>query len=139
MKYKLKILSKSDDTDIFNMLQQIPYDENGFINSIKGKTFEEYKSWLLGCYENAQQKEIIDGWKVPQTTFWFFVDGEPIGFGKIRHLLTDNLRHEGGTLGYSICPTQRGKGYGKVLLSEMLKECKIQLIDNLQHKLITYT
>lgn len=42
---------------------------------------------------------------------------------KIRHILTDKLLADGGTIGYSIRPGQRNKGFGKILLSELIKEC----------------
>lgn len=28
------------------MLQELPSEENGFINPVKDKTFDEYKEWL---------------------------------------------------------------------------------------------
>jgi hypothetical protein len=46
MNIELKKLSISDDMDIYEMLQEIPKDENGFINTVNGKSFEEYKEWL---------------------------------------------------------------------------------------------
>ena len=47
MNYELRKLTISDDVDIYEMLQEIPKDENGFINSTNGRTFEEYKQWLI--------------------------------------------------------------------------------------------
>jgi len=54
----------------------------------------------------------MDGWKVPQSVFWLFVDEKPIGMSKIRHFLNDKSLREGGTLGYTIIPDERNKGYG---------------------------
>lgn len=128
MDYKLKKLSVDDGNDIFEMLQQIPKDENGFINNIYGLTFDDYKKWLIESDLNSQKTEIEDGWKVPQSVFWLFIDEKPIGMGKIRHFLTDKLLQEGGTLGYAIVPDERNKGYGTILLRELLKEaCKLNI------------
>ena len=88
-----------------------------------GKSFDEYTEWLRKCVADAKQAGVIDGWKVPQTTYWLYVDKKSVGYGKIRHLLTDKLLADGGTLGYSIRPSQRNKGFGKILLSELVKEC----------------
>lgn len=49
--------------------------------------------------------------------------------GKIRYFLTDNLIEEGGILGYAIIPSERNKGYGTILLKELLKETKKLSID----------
>lgn len=122
MNYKLKKLSVDDGMDVYDLLQQIPQTENGFINNMYQTTFEEFKNRLLQCSLEAEQLDIVDGWKVPQTTYWLFVDKKPVGIGKIRHFLTDKLLEDGGTIAYSISPCDRNKGYGTVLLNELLKE-----------------
>ena len=68
---------------------------------------------------------------VPQTIYWLYADGQPVGFGKLRHRLTDKLRLDGGHAGYSIRPSHRGKGYGKALLGYLIKEAKALGIDRL--------
>ena len=68
---------------------------------------------------------------VPQTIYWLYADGQPVGFGKLRHRLTDKLRLEGGHTGYSIRPSHRGKGYGKALLGYLVEEAKALGIDRL--------
>ncbi len=65
---------------------------------------------------------------VPETTYWLYVDGRPVGIGKLRHYLNDNLRIDGGHVGYFIRPSERGKGYGNLSLRELLKEAKQKLI-----------
>lgn len=120
---KLVQLMENYDHGIYEMLQEIPQNENGFINPIYGKSFEQYLLWLQKCDEDSKQAEIVDGWKVPQTTFWLLNNEYPVGYGKIRHLLTDKLREDGGTIGYSIRPSERGKGYGNELLRLLIKEC----------------
>lgn len=129
MDYQLRKLSIDDGIDIFKMLQRIPKDENGYINNINGLSFEDYKGWLLKSESNSQKIEIEDGWKVPGTVYWLYVNGSPVGMGKIRHLLTEQLMREGGTIGYAIVPEERGKGYGKILLGELLKEAHSMGID----------
>ena len=123
MNFELKKLAINDDVDIYEMLQEIPKDENGFINTVNGMTFEEYKKWLI--HSDSMSKGIgLEDWQVPSSSYWLFVDGHPVGKGNIRHFLTDKLRAEGGHIGYAIRPSERNKGYGTVLLKMIIKEAK---------------
>lgn len=120
---ELRKLRVDDGNEIYQMLQEIPEEENGFINPVHGKSPDEYAGWLKCCAEDAERTEIVDGWKVPETVYWMFADGNPVGFGKIRHFLTDRLLADGGTIGYAIRPSERNKGYGNRLLGELVKAC----------------
>ncbi|WP_455716401.1 GNAT family N-acetyltransferase [Anaerosporobacter sp.] len=119
---KLIKLKVTDGNDIYEMLQEIPKNENGYINSVNGMTFHEYKEWLIRENNFSQYDEIKDGWKVPSSTYWIYVNGKPVGMGKIRHFLTEQLYREGGHIGYAIRPSERNKGYGKRLLKELINE-----------------
>ena len=121
---ELKKLSINDGLDVYNMLQDIPLDENGYHNSANGIAYEEYKEWLVKKEKDANQIGIIDGWRVPQTTFVLYVEGVPVGYGSIRHFLTDALREVGGHIGYCISPLYRKKGYGKELLKRLIIEAR---------------
>lgn len=121
MNYKLRKLSPDDGRDIYAMLQELPKDENGFINGCNGKTYDEFKAWLIKS-NNVANGIGLKEWMVPQNIYWLYINGVPVGIGKIRHYLTDKLREEGGHVGYAIIPSQRNKGYGKILLS-MLIDC----------------
>lgn len=126
---ELKRSSVDDGLDIYTMLQEIPAEENGLINKANGLTFDEYKEWLIVKQRDSEQEGIVDGWKVPSTTFWLYADGIPVGFGSVRHFLTETLRKAGGNIGYGIAPAFRGKGYGKELLRLLLNEAKEMGID----------
>ena len=80
---ELKRLSVDDGLDIYTMLQEIPAEENGLINKANGLTFDEYKEWLIVKQRDSEQEGIVDGWKVPSTTFWLYADGIPGGFGSV--------------------------------------------------------
>lgn len=129
MKFELKRLTANDGSDVYDMLQAIPVDENGFMNGVNGMSFDEFRTWLVGQAKSAEMTQIVDGWKVPQSTYWLYVDDCPVGMGKIRHFLTDKLREEGGHIGYAIAPNARKRGYGKILLRELLKEARRLGID----------
>ncbi len=119
---ELRRLSVDDGMDVYIMLQEIPKEENGLVNKGNGLSFEEYKEWLKQKYVESEQIGLVDGWKVPSTTYWLYVDGKPVGFGSVRHFLTDALREVGGNIGYGIAPKYRGKGYGKELLRLLLEQ-----------------
>ncbi len=129
MTLELKALSADDGRDVYEMLQELPCDENGFVNAANGLSFKAYRTWLERCRRDAEQEGIVDGWRVPQSTFWLYADGRPVGIGKIRHFLTEALRREGGTIGYAVRPSERGKGFGKALLSALLEKCRELSID----------
>ena len=40
---ELRAISQADGLDVYDMLQSLPKDENGFMNGTGGKTYEEYK------------------------------------------------------------------------------------------------
>ena len=126
MPIRLVPLSANDGEDVYAMLQAIPAEENGFVNAMAGKSREEFRAWLIRQEENAKKTEIEDGWRVPQAVFWLYVDGHPVGMGKLRYFLTDALRKAGGHIGYAIAPAERGKGYGKQLLKCLLLEAKFR-------------
>lgn len=44
---ELRKLSPDDGRDVYDMLQELPRDENGFINGCNGKTYDEFKKWLI--------------------------------------------------------------------------------------------
>ena len=124
MRLTMHRVSADDGKDVYFFLQQLPYDENGFINSVAGMTYDEYQLWLKGAADACRQEGIVDGWKVPQSIYWLYLDGQPIGCGKVRHFLTDSLRDAGGHIGLSIHPAFRGRGYGKTFLAMLIEECR---------------
>jgi len=121
MRAELKKLSPNDGVEVYNLLQEIPKDENGFINGANGISFDDYKEWLIKC-DNMANGVALEDWMVPQHIYWLYVDGNPVGMGKLRTRLTDKLRLDGGHCGYGIASSQRRKGYGTLLVQMMAKE-----------------
>lgn len=121
---ELKQLSLKDGIDIYNLLQDIPLDEMGFYNSANGLTYDKFKNWLIQKDKNAKQVGLLDGWRVPETTFFLYVDDTPVGLGSIRHFLTAGLLKVGGHIGYAISPKYRSLGYGKAILKHLLVEAR---------------
>ena len=70
---ELRKLSIEDGTDVYEMLQEMPANENGLMNKANGMSFAQYKNWLIAKQAESAQKSLADGWKVPSTTFWLYV------------------------------------------------------------------
>ncbi len=51
-------------------------------------------------------------------------DGALIGCCQLRHHLTDKTKICGGHVGYEVRPSQRGKGYGKLILKAVIEHAK---------------
>lgn len=107
------------------MLQGIKDGENGFMNDVFGKTYEEFKSWLKHQDDFSVGKNLPQGW-IPYTTYFLYDNGLPIGFGRVRHETSEYLQKVvgAGEIGYAISKKYRGKGYGNILFKEILKKCK---------------
>ncbi len=127
MHIELRELSLTDGQDLLDMLREIGPGESGFMNAAHDLTPEQFASYLQRQVDMSHGLIEPDR-AVPQTTYWLYVDGHPVGMGKLRHRLNDDLRKLGGHLGYAIRPTERGKGYGTLICAELLKKAKEKAI-----------
>lgn len=120
----IRQLSLSDDIKVYEMLQRISPCENEFKNTAYGLTYDEFQKWLIQQDSWSRGENLPDGY-VAQTVFWLFDDRIPVGFGKIRHSLTEKSMEIGGNIGYAIDPIHRGKGYATILLCELIKKADV--------------
>lgn len=123
MLIELKELSQQDGIEILDMIKEIGPGENGFMNSGYDMGYGDFPKYLEENANYAKGINLPEGY-VPQNIYWLFADSRPVGIGKLRHYLNDFLREHGGHIGYCIRPSERGKGYGKTILREVLKEAK---------------
>lgn len=84
---------------------------------------DDYEGWLEKL--NADYTRTPSEEKVPARTYFLVRerDGRIVGMINIRLALNERLRRYGGHIGYSIRPTERGKGYNKINLYLGLKVC----------------
>ena len=132
----LKRLSTKDGIKIYNMLQEIPEVENGFMNGAKGLTYEEFKDWLV-IQDNISKGVGLEDWMTDQIIYWFYIDSVPVGFGKVRHRPTKQQKKVGGHVGYAIKPSERNKGYGKLLLDLLIDKARDRAIDKVQFTILS--
>lgn len=121
--FELKELSLEDEVEIYEMLQEIGPGENGFENRGYFVEYKNFQDYLKGNLEMSKGLNLMKDC-VPQTIYWLFKDEKPIGVGKLRHYLNENLMKTGGHIGYCIRPGKRGFGYGNLILSQLLKKAK---------------
>lgn len=124
MDYELRQLSLENGIAEYNMLQDIDREEYGFTNEVNGMSFEQYREWLAQENDFSQAKNLPKNW-IPQTSYFLYVDGIPVGIARIRHYSSDLLEKQGvGNFGYGIAKAHRGKGYGNVLFAGLIDKCK---------------
>jgi len=96
--------------------QEIP----GFASMSTGDFAVDVRNAL----NHAKGIDLPDGW-VPANTFWLIRNGKTIlGILQLRHALTPFLEAEGGHIGYSVRPSERGKGYASRMLAMALDEAR---------------
>lgn len=69
----------------------------------------------------SEGRELRSGW-VPQTTWFWQVDGDLAGVISLRHQLTPGLERHGGHIGYSTAPSHRRRGVATHMLRAVLGE-----------------
>lgn len=117
-------------------------DAAAFINE-----FYEYGSEINGTGGLQHFAENYEGWleklerdytmvpgeeRVPARTYFLVRESDRriVGMINIRLALNEHLRRFGGHIGYSIRPTERGKGYNNLNLYLGLKVCRQYGIDS---------
>ena len=85
---------------------------------------DSYEKWLELCELDKHIEDIKPEWS--NATNYLLVDesGKVYGFCSLRHHLKGELINIGGNIGYSIRPTERGRGYGKLQLKLALIEAE---------------
>ncbi len=102
------------------------YKYNSEINGTGGlhRYLDDYEGWLKKLDEDYTREPNEE--KVPARTYFLIRenDNRIIGMINIRLALNEKLKKFGGNIGYSIRPTERGKGYNKINLYLGLKVCQ---------------
>lgn len=122
---KLEIPSIERKLDAIDYINEF-IEYNSEVNGSGGldRYLEDYEGWLDKLEKDYTT--IASEERVPARTYFLVreIDNRIIGMVNIRLALNEKLRKSGGNIGYSIRPTERGKGYNKINLYLALQICK---------------
>ena len=131
---ELRRPSLADKETVLEMMEefekyQSPHD-GGFWDT---ENFS-YEEWLESNQNQEMGINLTEGW-VPSIQFVSFDDvGRALGFLNLRLRLNEGLLNYAGHIGYSIRPSERGKGYAKEILRQGLQVAKEK---NIKRALVT--
>ena len=126
---KLVAPSLDDKESALSMLEEIkkidaglPWQYSGLANLEESSSYEE---WIQERENEKSGINLREGF-VPATTLFLkrLSDNKICGSISIRHELNEFLLNFGGHIGYSVTPSERGKGYGKLQLKKAIEEAK---------------
>ena len=88
------------------------------------RRFDRTQDWLDQT-EALKREETTPAGMVPSTQFLYVrrSDRKVVGVIQIRHRFNEYLERFGGHIGYSVCPTERRKGYAAQMLARVLPIC----------------
>ena len=113
----------SDHKKTYALYNTFPKEENGYINSVYGYSYEQFLEWIEKKRNWSLGKELPENF-VADTTFVLVDDDEYVGVFNLRHYLNDFLREGPGHIGYCISPIYRRRGYATKGLAMVLQKAK---------------
>ena len=121
---EIRELNWQDADAIYQVLKELPADENGFMNPYYGIDKETFMHETMPkLIDTANGINLKPGY-VPQTYYFLWEDNHIVGIYKLRHYLNENLRNGSGHIGYGILPAYRNQGYAKKGLALLLDIAK---------------
>ena len=115
---------KGDAADYIREFREYQSEINGTGGLDRFVDSGNYEGWLEKL--SMDYTRIPDEKRVPARTYFLVreSDSRIVGMINIRLALNERLSHYGGNIGYSIRPTERGKGYNNINLYLGLKVCR---------------
>ena len=124
----------ADKETILEMMAQFEQTQSAHDGGFWDADDFVYEAWLESNRDMEMGLGIPEGWVPAVQLVAFARDGQAVGFLNLRLRLSAYLLEEGGHIGYSIRPSERGKGYAKEALRQGLQVAKEK---NIKRALVT--
>ena len=131
---KLRRPTLADKEAILNMMTEFEETQSAHDGGFWDADDFVYEAWLESNRDMEMGLGIPEGWLPAVQLVAFARDGQAVGFLNLRLRLSAYLLEEGGHIGYSIRPSERGKGYAKEALRQGLQVAKEK---NIKRALVT--
>jgi predicted acetyltransferase len=124
--YKLVKATKEYKKQIIEYKTETLLKENSIHGSSAIHAEKSFEKWMNKIKKTNNRDNIPPNSNLVESSQWVLVDKKlnVLGMVNIRHELNDGLLHEGGHIGYSVRPSYRNQGLGKIQLKLALEKIK---------------